>query len=64
MPYYGLFIPTGNKRDTKAIMEKLKEVAPAWLATYEEMVYGEINPCSFDGIKIIDNPEWMKRRML
>jgi hypothetical protein len=61
--YYCLVIPIGNKRDTKTIGKQIKEntIASSWLGTYEDLEYGDMQPCKPVGIKVIDNPDWLKR---
>jgi len=62
--YYGIFIPTGNVRDTLLIGKKLKENnIHSYLTTFKGLVLSTtITPAEPIGIKVVENPDWFKRR--
>jgi hypothetical protein len=64
MPYYGIFIPTGNMRDTLLIGRKLeKDGIYSYLATFETLDCStDIRPAEPTGIKVVEDPDWFKRR--
>jgi hypothetical protein len=65
MPHYGIFIPTGNMRDTLLIGKKLKKDGiHNYLATFGALDHSTgIRPAEPVGIKVVEDPEWVKRRM-
>jgi len=64
-PYYAIIIPVGNIRDTMIIGEDLEKInVSSYLGSYENLDYtSKIKPVEPVGLKVIDNPEWFKKRM-
>lgn len=64
-PYYAIIIPIGNIRDTMIIGEDLNKIGiSSYLGSYKNLDYtSKIKPVEPVGLKVIDNPDWYKKRI-